>query len=108
MRNYTPLPNMIFSLGLSPGELSVYAYLLYCENRKTYQCWPGYRTIGEAVGLSVNTVRKHICALTDRRLISTENTSVMTRDGMKRNGTLKYTILPIPEVVEYRSKTATV
>ena len=108
MRNYTPLPNMIFSLGLSPGELAVYLYLLYRENRKTYQCWPSYRTIGEAVGLSVNTVRKYICSLVDHGLIFTENTSVMTKDGMKRNGTLKYTILPIPEVVEYRSKTATV
>ena len=107
MRNYTPLPNMVFSLGLSPGELAVYSYLLYRENRKTYQCWPSYRTIGDAVGLSVNTVRKHVGALADRGLISTENTSVITRSGLKRNGTLRYTILPIPEVVEQRSKIAT-
>ena len=25
-KNYTPLPNEVFSLGLSPGELAVYAY----------------------------------------------------------------------------------
>lgn len=107
MRNYTPLPNMVFSLSLSPGELAVYSYLLYRENRKTYQCWPSYRTIGDAVGLSVNTVRKHIGSLADRGLISTENTSVITRSGLKRNGTLRYTILPIPEVMEQRSGIAT-
>lgn len=107
MRNYTPLPNMVFSFGLSPGELAVYSYLLYRENRKTYQCWPSYRTIGHSVGLSVNTVRKYICALADKGLISTENTSVITKSGFKRNGTLRYTILPIPAVVEQRSKAAT-
>ena len=37
-KNYFPLPNVIFSLGLSPGEIAVYSYLLYCEDRKTYQC----------------------------------------------------------------------
>lgn len=38
-KNYFPLPNAIFSLGLSPGEIAVYSYLLHCENRKTYQSW---------------------------------------------------------------------
>ncbi|MCH5352132.1 MAG: helix-turn-helix domain-containing protein, partial [Acutalibacter sp.] len=43
-------------LGLCPGELAVYAYLRRCENRKTHQCWPSYKTIGKAVGMSENTV----------------------------------------------------
>ena len=33
-KNYFPLPNVIFSLGLSPGEIAVYSYLLYCEDRR--------------------------------------------------------------------------
>ena len=37
-KNYIPLPNAIFSLNLCPGESDVYSYLLYCEDRKTYQC----------------------------------------------------------------------
>ena len=37
-KNYFPLPNEIFSLNLCPGEIAVYSYLLYCEDRKTYQC----------------------------------------------------------------------
>ena len=48
--NFFSLPNEIFLLGLSPGELAVYCYLRRCENQKTHQCWPSYKTIGEAVG----------------------------------------------------------
>lgn len=36
IRDYFPLPNEIFSLGLSTGEIAVYAYLMYCEDRKTF------------------------------------------------------------------------
>jgi len=36
-RNYFPLPNEIFSLGLSTGEIATYAYLMRCEDRETYQ-----------------------------------------------------------------------
>ena len=41
-KNYFTLPNEIFSLGLSAGEIAVYAYLRCLENRSTYQCWPSY------------------------------------------------------------------
>ena len=74
IRNYFPLPNEIFQLGLTPGELAVYAFLLKCENRETYQCYPSYRTIGEAVGMSRNTVKKHVDSLVEKRLIYTEPT----------------------------------
>ena len=87
-------------LGLCPGELAVYAYLRRCENRKTHQCWPSYKTIGKAVGMSENTVSKYIGKLVEKGLISAENTSVITRDGKKRNGNLLYTILPIEEVID--------
>ena len=99
-KNYFPLPNVIFSLGLSPGEIAVYSYLLYCEDRKTYQCHPSYKTIGRAGGMSTNTVQKYITALGERGFISIEPTSVITKSGQKRNGTLLYTIRPIREAVE--------
>ena len=83
VRNCFLLPNEIFLLGLSPGALAVYSYLLCCENRQTYQCWPSYKTIGNAVRMSANTVRKYVCELEERQLISTESTTVTTRDGMK-------------------------
>ena len=95
IKNYFQLPNEIFLLGLSPGALAVYSYLLCCENRETYQCWPSYKTIGNAVRMSTNTVRKYVCELEERQLISTENTSVTTKAGLKRNANLLYTIRPI-------------
>ena len=99
-KNYFPTPNEIFSLGLSPGEFAVYAYLLRCADRRTHQCWPGYKTIGAATQMSVNTVRKHVCSLADKGLISTEDTTVFTKTGLKHNGSLLYTIHPFHEVLD--------
>ena len=59
-----------------------------------------YRTIGKAVGMCVNTVQKYVGTLVEKGLIRTENTSVITRDGQKRNGNLRYTILPIHLAVD--------
>ena len=39
-KNYFMVPNEIFSIGLDFREISLYSYLLRCENRKTYQCYP--------------------------------------------------------------------
>lgn len=98
-RRFT-LPNELFSLELNSAEISIYAYLLYCEDRKTHQCWPSYKTISKAVNLSLKTVKKYVTELVDRGLISTENTTVITKKGIKRNGSLHYTIRPIKEAVE--------
>ena len=43
------LPNEIFTLGLSAGEIAVYAYLLFCEDRETHLCYPSFRKIGEHI-----------------------------------------------------------
>ena len=50
VKDYFPLPKEIFSLGLSAAEIAIYAYLRFCEDRQTFQCWPSYRKIGKAVG----------------------------------------------------------
>ena len=100
IKNYFPLPNEIFSLGLSAGAIAVYGFLLHREDRKTYQCVASYRTIGEAVGMSVNTVRKYVAELEERSLIRTERTTVTTKDGRKRNGRLLYHILPIQLAID--------
>ena len=97
LRRYTPLPNAVFNLDLCAGEIAIYAYLMYCENRKTYQCYPSYRTIGQAVGLTRNTVKKYVDSLVDKGLICTEPTSIFTKAGKKQNGSLLYTIRPISE-----------
>ena len=95
IKNYFPLPNEIYSLGLSAGAIAVYGYLLFREDRTTYQCLASYRMIGEAIGKNVTTVRKYVAELEERSLIRTEHTSVVTQDGRKRNGCLRYHILPI-------------
>ena len=100
IRDYFPVPNGIFCLGLSSGEIAVYAYLLRCENRKTFQCYPSYKTIGNAVGMSKNTVKKYVDSLIEKQLITAEPTSVITQKGEKRNGNLRYTIRPIAEALE--------
>ena len=104
VKNYFPLPNEIFSLGLSGGEILVYTYLMYREDRETFQCHPSYKTIGEAVGMSNNTVKKYVDGLVEKRLITTEPTSVITKKGEKRNGNLLYTVRPIENSVEYHYK----
>lgn len=101
IKNYFPLPNEIFLLGLRPGEFVVYSYLMRCEDRKTHQCHPSYKTIGRAANLSPNTVAKHVNGLREKHLILTENTEITTRQGEKRNGTLLYTIRPIEEALHH-------
>ena len=79
-KHYYLVPNEVFNLGLSSHEIAVYNYLLRCEDRRTYQCHPSYRTIGRAVRLSENTVRKYVAGLEEKGLI--------------------YTIRPIQEALE--------
>ena len=95
IKNYFPLPNEVFALGLSPGALAVYSYLMYIEDRTTYQCHASYKTIGKTVNMSPNTVRKYVAELVERGLIKTERTTIITQDGRKQNGSLLYTLLPI-------------
>ena len=97
---YFKMPNEVFCLDLGPKEISIYAYLLRCEDRETYQCHPSYRTIGKAVKMCENTVRKYVLSLEEKGLIRTEPTTITTKDGRGRNGSLLYTIRPILEALE--------
>ena len=99
-KHYYLVPNEVFNLGLSSHEIAVYNYLLRCEDRRTYQCHPSYRTIGKAVRLSENTVRKYVTSLEEKGLIRTEPSTIITKDGRVRNGSLIYTIRPIREALE--------
>ena len=98
--NYFPLPNEIFNLELRAGELALYSYLMRMEDRKTYSCYPSFKTIGKALHMSRNTVMKYVRSLEDKCLITTERTSVITQKGIKRNGNLRYQILPIQCAVD--------
>ena len=87
-------------LGLNSGAFAVYSFLRRCEDRKTRQCWPSIKTIGKAVNMSENTVRKCSRKLEERGIIATETTEVTTKAGEKRNGNLRYTLRPIQEVID--------
>ena len=39
-KNFFSLPNELFFLNIGHGAITVYAYLLYCEDRRTHQCHP--------------------------------------------------------------------
>ena len=98
-KNYFPIPNEIFSMGLSAEEIAVYAYLMYRENRKSFQCWPSFNTIGKALKMSRNTVRKYVRQLEDKGFILTEHTTVRTQRGERRNGNLLYNLRPMREPI---------
>ena len=100
-KNFYMVPNEIMRLGLSVGEIAVYNYLIYCEDHKTYKCYPSYRKMGEALGLTRKTVMKYVRSLEYRCLISTEQTTVTLKSGKKQNGNLLYTIRPIQEAVDH-------
>lgn len=97
---YFKMPNEVFCLDLDSKEISIYAYLLRCEDRDTYQCHPSYRSIGKAVKMCENTVRKYVLSLEEKGLIHTEPSTITTKDGRVRNGSLIYTIRPIQEALE--------
>ena len=98
--DFFPMPKAVFRLEPDAGEVAVYAFLMYCEDRETYQCHPSYSTIGRAIGMSANTVKKYVDSLEKKGLIFTEHTTVRTRDGRAHNGSLRYTLRPLKPIEE--------
>lgn len=88
-------PNALYMMDLNPKEIAIYTYLLYCEERKTYSCYPSYRTIAKALKLSRKTVAKYVHRLEDKKLISIKRTHMNAKDGAVLNGTLLYHINPV-------------
>ena len=90
---YSPIPIVIWGLGLSPGAISTYAYLLSREDRKTYRCYPSYEEIGNAIGRSKRSIPEYVNELVNKRLIEVQNTMLILSDGTHSNGRLEYHIL---------------
>ena len=102
LKNVFIISNYVMQLDISATALAIYFYLMYIEDRKTYQCYPSYKTIGKALKIkSKGTVAKYVRELEDKCLIYTEPTEVILKDGKKRNGNLKYTIRPIQDALEH-------
>ena len=100
VRNCFPVPNELLDFALPAGAVAVYLYLLRHANRKTNQCHPSEATIAKKLHLSRNTVAKQVRLLEERGFIVTEYTTVITKQGVKRNGNLLYTLIPMHEVME--------
>ena len=102
LKNVFIISNYVMQLDISATALAIYFYLMYIEDRKTYQCYPSYKTIGKALKIkSKGTVAKYVRELEDKCLIYTEPTEIILKNGKKQNGNLKYTIRPIQDAVEY-------
>ena len=99
-KNCFPVPNELLDFDLPAGAVAVYIYLLRHANRKTNQCHPSEAIIAKKLHLSRNTVAKQVRLLEERGLVVTEHTTVITKQGVKRNGNLLYTLLPMHEVME--------
>lgn len=99
-KNFFLLPNAIFDIELHIYALAIYAYLIRIEDRNTYQCIASYSTIANKLGIASNTVAKYVRQLEEKGLICTEHTEIVTKDGLKRNGCLKYTILKFDLAVD--------
>lgn len=99
-----PVPVEVFQLNLKPGELLVYIYLHYQKGVRSRQCWPSYATIGAAVGMSRKTVQKHVGSLVNKGLIHAEETTICRKDGRRCNGSLRYTVTPIRQVLRARER----
>ena len=100
LKNYFPVPNAVFDLELHHIAINIYAYPLRIEDRRTDQCIASYPAIAKKLGLSVNTVMKYVRMLEERGLVRTEHTEFVTKDGIKRNGRLRYHILPIQNAID--------
>lgn len=100
VKNCFPVPNELLELDLPAGAIAVYICLLRHADRRTNQCHPSAVTIAKKLHLSRNTVANHVRLLEERGLIVTENTEIITKRGIKKNGNLLYTLVPMHEVTQ--------
>ena len=54
--------------------------------------------------MSKRTVMKYIAMLEEKCLIRVEHTEVIRKDGLKYNGTLRYTIRPFRDAEDYYNR----
>ena len=100
VKNCFPVPNELLEFDLPAGAIAVYIYLLRHADRRTGQCHPSAATIAKKLHLCRNTVANHVRLLENLGLIVTENTEIITKKGIKKNGNLLYTIIPLHEVIQ--------
>ena len=100
VKNCFPVPNILLDMDLPASAVAVYLYLLRHADRRTNQCYPSEVTMAKSLHLARNTVAKYVRLLEERGLIITEHTKIITKNGIKKNGSLLYTIIPLQKVME--------
>lgn len=100
VKNRFPIPNELLEFDLPGGAIAVYIYLLRHADRRTGQCHPSTATIAKKLHYCRNTVANYVRLLEERGLIVTENTEIITKRGIKKNGNLLYTLVPMHEVTQ--------
>ena len=88
---YYRMPHRIFGLGLTPIQFTVYSYLVSCTGQNTV-CWPSYKTISIACGISRNAAIQAIDALIQKRLIDKIPTTRRNVQGRTRTSNNEYRI----------------
>lgn len=101
-KNCFPVPNELLQLNLPAGAVAVYIYLLRHADRRTNQCYPSEATMARGLHLARNTVAKYVRLLEEYGLIITERTQVQMKNGIRKNGNLRYTIVPMHDVLVQR------
>lgn len=100
VKNCFPVPNELLEFDLPGGAIAVYIYLLRHADRKSGQCHPSAATMAKKLRYCRNTVANYVRLLEERGLIVTENTEIITKRGIKKNGNLLYTLVPMHEITQ--------
>ena len=100
VKNCFPVPNELLALDLPGGSIAVYIFLLRHADRRTGQCHPSTATIAKNLHYCRNTVASYVRLLEERGLIITEHTKIITKNGIKKNGNLLYTLVSMHEITQ--------
>ena len=100
VKNCFPVPNELLDFDLPGGSIAVYIFLLCHADRRTGQCHPSTATIAKNLHYCRNTVASYVRLLEERGLIITEHTKIITKNGIKKNGNLLYTLVSMHEITQ--------
>lgn len=100
VKNCFPVPNELLDFDLPGGSIAVYIFLLRHADRRTGQCHPSTATMAKNLHYCRNTVASYVRLLEERGLIVTEHTKIITKNGIKKNGSLLYTLVSMHEITQ--------
>ena len=100
-KDHFPLANKLFSFGLDPAALMIYAYLSYLMLLGVGASGASCRSISKELGMSENTVRKHLRSLERLRLAKKEGGAYVPLGWLRREDAKNFFPLPV-EIFQFR------